>query len=277
MDKIKITLETLYDCLRNEKKKEDLQKVKDSFFVDVVAYLKEKKALFDSRKEQEELFATGEREKLAYELRSIQRILKELYDKREKKVIAIALNKSRTNSDLIDLSSMLPEEKQFYQELTDTLNKYRRGILFRLWRAEAPDIAGDTALLSLPLLRREVGASEIQTPLADVTPFAAASEESNAGEGTTAKTITGETRVPELATAATTEKEKPLLQTVPEEPQMVPIRFLQPIPSFVWKDLKVYGPFDAGEETRLFPEVVDLLVRKGRAEILAHAPENYAR
>jgi len=40
MDKIQITLETLYDCLRNEKKKEDLQKVKDSFFVDVVAYLK---------------------------------------------------------------------------------------------------------------------------------------------------------------------------------------------------------------------------------------------
>ncbi len=275
MDKIQITLETLYDCLRNEKKKEDLQKVKDSFFVDVVAYLKEKKALFDSRKEQEELFATGEREKLAYELRSIQRILKELYDKREKKVIAIALNKSRTNSDLIDLSSMLPEEKQFYQELIDILNKYRRGILFRLWRAEAPDIAGDTTLPSLPLLRREVEASEIQTPLADVTPLAAASEEQNEAE-TTERSITGETRALEQNTTVT-EEEKPLVRIAPEEPKMVLIRFLQPTPSFVWKDLKAYGPFDTGEETRLFPEVVDLLVRKGRAEILAHAPENYAR
>ena len=35
MDNIKITLETLYDMLRNEKKKEDLQKL-DRFFFDVV-------------------------------------------------------------------------------------------------------------------------------------------------------------------------------------------------------------------------------------------------
>ena len=32
MENIKITLETLYDVLRNEKKKEDLQKLDASFF-----------------------------------------------------------------------------------------------------------------------------------------------------------------------------------------------------------------------------------------------------
>ena len=39
MDNIKITLETLYDMLRNEKKKEDLQKLDQAFFFDVVSYL----------------------------------------------------------------------------------------------------------------------------------------------------------------------------------------------------------------------------------------------
>jgi len=34
----------------------------------------------------------------------------------------------------------------------------------------------------------------------------------------------------------------------------------------VWKDLKVYGPFEPGESTEIFPEVAELLVRKGRAE-----------
>jgi hypothetical protein len=30
--------------------------------------------------------------------------------------------------------------------------------------------------------------------------------------------------------------------------------------------MKVYGPFEVGDETEIFPEVAALLVRKGRAE-----------
>ena len=36
---IRITLETLYDIFRNEKKREDLQKLEDTFFIDVIGYL----------------------------------------------------------------------------------------------------------------------------------------------------------------------------------------------------------------------------------------------
>ena len=42
MENIKITLETLYDILINEKKKEDLQKLEGTFYIDVVEYLREK-------------------------------------------------------------------------------------------------------------------------------------------------------------------------------------------------------------------------------------------
>ena len=38
------------------------------------------------------------------------------------------------------------------------------------------------------------------------------------------------------------------------------------MPSFVWKDMKVYGPYEKNQEIEIFPEVADLLVRKGRAE-----------
>ena len=40
------------------------------------------------------------------------------------------------------------------------------------------------------------------------------------------------------------------------------IKFTHPLPSFVWKDMKVYGPFDVGDEIEIFPEVADLIVRK---------------
>ena len=121
VEDIKITLETLYDILRNEKKREDLQKLEATFFVDVVSYLKEKKALLESKQSSDELFAAGERDKLDYELRSIKRILKEIYEKREKKIIDIALNKSRTGSNIIDTSAMLKEEKEFYVKMLENL------------------------------------------------------------------------------------------------------------------------------------------------------------
>ena len=44
------------------------------------------------------------------------------------------------------------------------------------------------------------------------------------------------------------------------------IRFLHSTPSFIWKDMKVYGPFERGNETDMFQDVAELLVRKGRAE-----------
>jgi DNA replication initiation complex subunit (GINS family) len=213
MEEIKITLETLYDLLRNEKKREELQELEETFFVDTVAYLQEKKCLLGARKQADELFAAGEREKVEYELRSIQRILKELYEKREKKIIEIALNRSKTGSDLIDTSSMLSEEKEFYKQTLAILDGFRREVLFTLLKGELPSLG-----MSKSLQQRK---KEIKAEL---------------------------------------EKE------VEENDSMTKVKFVHPTPSFVWKDMKVYGPYDIGDEIEIFPEVADLLVRKGRAE-----------
>ena len=217
MEDIKITLETLYDILRNEKKREDLQKLENSFFMDVVGYLREKKILFDSKQESNELFAAGERDKLEYELRSIKRILKEIYEKREKKIIDIALNRSRTGSDIIDTSSMLREEKDFYERLLIHLNMYRKSVLANLLMGELPgfiDSGNETAV-------SKKSKEESDKP-------------SDSGQKA-------------------------------NQPDMTKIKFIHPMPSFVWKDMKVYGPFDEGEETEIYPEVAELIVRKGRA------------
>lgn len=225
MNNIKITLVTLYDMLRNEQKKEDLQKPDQAFFFDVVAYLREKQALLELKREGENVFATGEKEKLEYELRSIRRILKELYEKREKKILDIALNKSRTGSDIIDTSAMLREEKEFYSHLLKTLDHFRRGILLNLFRGELPQVNDSVQRADFSLQQKK---EQIRAEL-------------------------------QQKAAPSQEEQKPL---------MTRIRFIHPTPSFVWKDMKVYGPFDAGEETEIFPEVADLLARKGRAEKL---------
>lgn len=254
MDNIKITLETLYDILRNEKKREDLQKLEITFFLDVTEYIKEKNTFLEQRRNDKDIFASGERDKLEYELRSIRRILKEIYEKREKKIIDIALNRSRTGSDIIDTSSMLPEEKEFYRQILQSLEDFRKGILLNMFKGEMPTVV--TAPSILPMF------SELSHKFKE-----AISEDKEIKE---IKEIKEKYSQKELESPENNEMppQKPP-QTVGDikpEIKKTKIRFIHPVPSFVWKDMKVYGPFDTGEETEIFPEVADLLVRKGRAE-----------
>ena len=247
MENIKITLETLYDILRNEKKKEDLQKLEETFFLDVVSYLREKKAFLELKKDNDNPFATGEKEKLEYELRSIQRILKEIYEKREKKIIDIALNRSRTGSDIIDTSSMLREEREFYQKILEILDQFRRGVALNLLRGNLPEIVVGTRI-------------ELRSSISSVTQPSSFSK----FEGAPAMVADDEDESPPISN---TDHQIETTETPAEIPlEMTKIKIIRPIPKFVWKDLKVYGPFDSGEETSIFPEVAELMIRKGRAE-----------
>ncbi len=253
MSEIKITLETLYDVLRNEKNKEDLQELESSFYIDVVSYLREKKALLDSKNDEDELFTNNEKEKLEYELRSLKRILKEIYEKREKKMIEIALNKSRTRSDIIDTSHMLREEKEFYQKMVQHLDNYRKGVLLNLFKGELPFIED--------ILRKK--------DLSNFTEPSIIEEEKEIVKEN--KTFKKFEHV--VNTSNEPEKEKEEVKSDEElEPEQeskvdfTKIKFLQTVPKFIWKDMKEYGPFKIDEEAPIFSEIAELLIRKGRAE-----------
>lgn len=274
MGEIKITLESLYDLLRNEKKREDLQKLEGPFFIDVVMYLKEKQALLESKQKSTELFAIGDREKLEYELRSIKRILKELYEKREKKMLEIALNKSRTGSEIIDTSAMLSMEREFYHKILRTLDDFRWGILQHLWRGELPNLPEQRKL--------EVGVEK--EPEKEVKPeqlrstvmptLAPAGESTSETSPLTSSsplitpsplaTISLTSYSESAAEIATASSASPTSSTFPSSLSNK-IKITHSIPSFVWKDLKVYGPYEEGAEIEMFPEVAELMVKKGRA------------
>lgn len=262
MGEIKITLESLYDLLRNEKKREDLQKLEGTFFIDVVMYLKEKQALLESKQKSTELFAIGDREKLEYELRSIKRILKELYEKREKKMLEIALNKSRTGSDIIDTSAMLSMEREFYHKILRTLDDFRWGILQHLWRGELPNLPEQRKLEVGVEKEPEKKEVKPEQPRSTVMPTLAPA-------GETTLEISSLISTSPLATSPLTPSPLTTLSSsaLPATPAPSPnkIKITHSIPSFVWKDLKVYGPYEEGEEIEMFPEVAELMVRKGRA------------
>ena len=119
---INITYETLFEMLKREKETTDLQKLDTAFFNDFVDYLNEKKKMLEK---DDALFSYDEKKKLERQIDNARRIIKEIYEKREKKIIELALIKSRTKSNIIDKSHFLDNEKKFFNMITEILDAFR--------------------------------------------------------------------------------------------------------------------------------------------------------
>lgn len=130
--KIVLTYETLFDFLRREKGHEDLQKTEQTFYGDIEKYLYEKTNALTSAEKTAHIFAGDEQVKLQKQVENIKSLLKELYDRREKKIVALALLKSRTQSTTVDTSALLEEEKPLFMELSTTLSSQRDALLHRV-------------------------------------------------------------------------------------------------------------------------------------------------
>ncbi|MBI4141254.1 hypothetical protein HY485_05450 [Candidatus Woesearchaeota archaeon] len=151
-----ITYETLYDAFRKEKSRDELQQLSPKFLVEVLNYLKEKHQAFDETQGKVDLFSSAEREKLTIQLQNIRKILRELYDRREKKIVDIAINKSRTQSNIIDTSNMLLHEKSLYRDLTCLFDQSRSNVLVRISELKEPVVEAEVEQkLAVPVLDAE--------------------------------------------------------------------------------------------------------------------------
>jgi len=126
---VNITYETLFELLKREKDMTDLQKLEPSFFDNFIEYLNEKK---DMMSRDDALFSYDEKKKVEKQIDNARRLIKEIYERREKKILNIALIKSRTKSHVIDTSSLLDNEKKFLEEIEKVLNAYRENVIYHI-------------------------------------------------------------------------------------------------------------------------------------------------
>lgn len=135
MGEVVITYETLYELLRREKSRPELQKLDDDFFDNIVAYLKEKQDFVNLQKDKNTLFSS-EVDRIKREIDNIRKIIKELYERRELKIINGALTKSIIGVD--NPTNMLNEEKELYDHLHNDLNDFRESILHKILNGSVP-------------------------------------------------------------------------------------------------------------------------------------------
>ncbi len=155
-----LTYETLYEILRKEKSREELQKLDERFFKDTLTYAREKQQAYDDNLVKNDIFSQSERDKLHIQLSNIKRILRDLYDIRERKIINMSINSSRTKSRIVDTAHLLSQEQAMFESLTAVLSQYRTGILHRMLELREPDVL--PIVLPLPA---EEPQEEIVAPL----------------------------------------------------------------------------------------------------------------
>lgn len=136
---IVITYETLYEILRREKIRAELQPLDKDFLKDTVKYLGEKQSIFDSQTKKVSIFSSSETQKTQKQIENVKRMVKELYERRENKIIQLATFSSRMD-DKSSVQEMLDEEKLLYEDLVSVLNKFRNGILFNVLLLKNPEI-----------------------------------------------------------------------------------------------------------------------------------------
>jgi len=129
MDKeIRMTFQVLFEILRNERTKEELQEIAESYFDDVAEYLSQKYEILLSTK-ADDVFSLPEKEKTQKELINIRRVVKEIYERRQKKVMRIAMDKVKAPASIVDISRFLKEEKELFDKVTSLLEEHRENVL----------------------------------------------------------------------------------------------------------------------------------------------------
>ncbi|MFC1691164.1 hypothetical protein ACFL0W_03195 [Nanoarchaeota archaeon] len=257
-EKVKITYETLFEILRQEKNNESLQNLDRSFYIDVVDYLKEKSE--SVKKGKENHFSEEEFLAIEKQLVNIKKILKELYSRREKKIIAMALNKARAISVILDTSAMLDEERKLYIVLVQLLQNNRKDVIEQVLNLEMPSITYSSIENNIKNdLNNDVNNEPKQN-----NELAADESREDISKDAEVDTDKVESETP----AENPEKPKELKKDPSNSENEVLVRFLDSIPKFMGTDLKKYGPFEKEDQESLPESIADVLINKGRAQAI---------
>lgn len=228
---INITYETLFDLLRREKSRAELQKLDNSFFEDVNSYIKEKHAILKDQQMKIGMSTIAEKEKTEKQIENIKSMLKGLFERRQQKIVEMAIIKSRTLSDTTDYSALLKEEREMFDELFELLQNFKKKVLVRL--LTEPDFMQPNQEKKEPEL---IKPEKIET----------------------AEETEGITKI---------EKREAEIKEEAEEPEKTKlIRFIYSVPKFLGHHLEIYGPFEEDDTANLPEEIADILIKKGRAE-----------
>ncbi len=233
---IVISYETLYEYLRREKNRDEIQKLPENFQEDVNDFIERLRQSLKSRKREVSSFEGDDIQKEETRLNNLVGLVTDLYQRRERKLISLAITKSRTKAKLADVASLTKEEKEFFNDLVKVMDYYRDVILKKM--------------IALPI----EGAQKPVLPEKGEDGLSSSIESGAEAGVSSGNKVKGDES-----------GGQPNADTVPGESKKR-VRFLNAVPKFLDNNMNVLGPFEEGDMTSLPSPIADILIKKGKAE-----------
>lgn len=123
-----ISYEQLFDLLRREKTREDLQEIDKDFYIDLVSFLNEKEEYIKVQEAQHSLVENLSLEKEKLECRNMRKILNEIIDRRQKKIILLALSRARIPSTIVNNEVFASEEKGLFENTVTLFRCFKENL-----------------------------------------------------------------------------------------------------------------------------------------------------
>jgi len=120
-----ITFEYLYDVLRKEKYAKELQKLDENFLLNLKNYITEKTKILLSQTEKNSIFSAAETIKTRKQLDNVQKLIRELFERRESKILHLAFVASKVEGKHYLASNLVKEEEMLFKEVIQKLNEFR--------------------------------------------------------------------------------------------------------------------------------------------------------
>jgi DNA replication factor GINS len=213
-----ITFDLIRKIQREEQRQPKLTKLPDNFYSNVASYVMQKKRLAENKEDK----------RMTLEIKSIEMLVEDVFNRRERKIINTAINSARTG---IPPENMIDEEMAFYQGLLSFIKTRRNDILKNIMNE--PEIK-----------------EEMKEKIEEET------KEKMKPEEKTKETAIILSSTPVLTTTTgITAKDLTSL-----------IVFKEDVPSFMGADLKQYGPFKKGDIAKVPDENMRVLIDRGVVE-----------
>lgn len=130
--------EDLYELLRNEKFSTDLQDMSLENLKKIRSYFNERNNKLNES-ESSNMFSSHNKLKIQGEIDNATRIVNDLINIRERKIINRAIFTSRSNENIEDTSNMIEIEKKLYDFLNVELKKFRKSYLYEIENRKVND------------------------------------------------------------------------------------------------------------------------------------------
>jgi len=124
MDEEDISYKTLRKIQQAEKNSPQITQIKRGFYDEVISFLHQlEKRLETEKKPQKQML-------LAEECQNIEKIIRNIYEQREKKIMLAAIAKARGGNPSV--KTLLPEEKTFFNDLYQDIVLFRKQIFLNI-------------------------------------------------------------------------------------------------------------------------------------------------